>query len=108
MFDLAIKRKVPADELSALEIECNQIPVSVAQAQDEVVPDNDYHPRPILTHPIDTNGPNIPQLQVIVGASTLINVVNEDSTAKAGLHQPPNLPTVTAEGLDSYDSIVEQ
>ena len=101
MFDLAIKREVPADVLRALEIECNQLPVSVAQAQDEEVPDNDDILRPIRAHPIDTSGLNILQLQVIAGTSTLRNEVKAPN-------QPPNLPEVSIEGLESYDSIEGQ
>ena len=52
--DLAIKQKVPAEELSALEIECMTLPAAV-----EEVSNNDDHPRPNRVHPLDISNPSI-------------------------------------------------
>ena len=45
---------MPADELSALEIECKTLPVAV-----EKVPNSDDHPRPNRVNLQDISGTNI-------------------------------------------------
>ena len=51
---------MPADILSALEIECKKLPTSA-----EEVPNNDYDPRHNRVRSLDTNGPDLRQLQAI-------------------------------------------